>query len=73
MRNPGLVVRHITWRGAELGIGFDDLVHCVQEVLLCSNLRKEKFKYEAKIMNSLEKNSKTCSAAAHATITIERN
>lgn len=70
--NPGLVVRHITWRGAELGIGLDDLVHCVQEVLLRSNLRKEKFKYETKIMNSLEKNSKTCSAA-HATITIERN
>ena len=33
-----LVVRHISRRGAELGVGLDDFVHSLQEVLLRGNL-----------------------------------
>ena len=33
-----LVVGHVTRCGAELGVGLDDLVHGLQEVLLCGDL-----------------------------------
>ncbi len=36
-----LVVGHIARSGAELGIGFDHFVHCIEKVLLSRNLQAE--------------------------------
>ena len=34
-----LVVSHISWSGAELGVGLDHLIDCIEEVLLSGNLQ----------------------------------
>ena len=33
-----LVVRHVAWRRAKLGVGLHDFVHCLEKVLLGGHL-----------------------------------
>ena len=37
-RREASVVGHVAWGSAELGVGLDDLVDCLQEVLLSGDL-----------------------------------
>jgi len=38
LRGRNLVVSHVARGGAEFSVGFDDLVHSLQKVFLCSDL-----------------------------------
>lgn len=38
LRGRHLVVSHVARGGAEFSVGFDDLVHSLQKVFLCSDL-----------------------------------